>query len=282
MPVDGTIRAVSSYWDELVTAWLAGGPSVPEALRPWARGYRGAGRGVVDTEAMPELWHGPLDPHQARVVFLALNPGEAHPEFQHRTGRFAHEIRDDFTGYTDWAASWPYLREPWESMKGRNRHHSKRLNFARRWFNDPALPAAAMVSFEMYPWHSTALTGALKPDPEIVRLFVLGPVAELAAPVFAFGAPWIPLLEQRLGLPVIDRLGAGGRDYGSAIPSRSVTLFDAGNGTVIVASKHNGPAGPPSASETELLRRAAGNWYGVGAVAGQERDQGPSKSFPAL
>jgi hypothetical protein len=45
------------------------------------------------------------------AVFLALNPGVSHPEFQHRDGIFAEEIRQ-LGSYHAWAAGWPYLRHP--------------------------------------------------------------------------------------------------------------------------------------------------------------------------
>lgn len=63
------------------------------------------------------------------------------------------------------------------------------------------------MTVEMYPWHSTALTASLSPDPAIIRQWVLESVRALRAPVFAFGAPWLRILP-RLGLPEIDRLDA--------------------------------------------------------------------------
>ena len=67
-----------------------------------------------------------------------------------------------------------------------------------------------MVTFELYPWHSTAVTARMRPDPGVVREFVWQPVRQLGAPVFAFGKPWFDLLEDGLGLQVVDRLGDGG------------------------------------------------------------------------
>lgn len=252
------LQSLTNYWDGVVARWLDGGPAVPDELATWHAGYRGKGHGAVDVDAMPELWHGPLDPTRARVVFLALNPGRSHADYQHRDGVFATEIREEFGSYGRWAASWPYLRQPWEADKGPNRHHRNRLTFARRWFEDPTLSGDSMVSFEMYPWHSTALNTALRPDPAAVRQYVWEPVSALAAPVFAFGAPWFTLLEKGLGLPVLDRLGAGGRDYGSEVPSRRIHVFEAPGGARVIAAKHNGPAGPPSEAETARLRDALG------------------------
>lgn len=139
---------------------------------------------------------------------------------------------------------------------GLNRHHPNRLKFARRWFVDPTLSHDSMVSFELYPWHSTGLNAALRPHPAVVRRYVWEPVSAFEAPVLAIGAPWLILLENGLGLSVIDRLGAGGRAYGSHLPTRSTTVFEAPGGARVIAAKHNGPAGPPSEAETSRLRDA--------------------------
>ena len=212
----------------------------------------------MEWDALPEPFLGRLT-QQARVVFLALNPGRADLAFQGRNGMFAEEIRQA-RSYAAWAASWPYLRDPWVATKGKNRHHSTRLQFARTWVGDPHVDHSAMVSFELYPWHSTAVTGRMRPDRGVIEEFVWRPVAELAAPVFAFGAPWSVILEHDLGLEVVDRLGPGGRTYGSAVPSRGVAVLKGGNGVTVIAEKHTGSAGPPSRQETALLRQALDVW----------------------
>ena len=117
-----------------------------------------------------------------------------------------------------------------------------------------------MVGFELYPWHSTAVTSLMRPDPDVIREFVWQPVAELGAPVFAFGAPWFFILEKSLGLQVVDRLGPGGRRYPSAVASRSVIVLKNEGGITVIAEKHSGSAGPPSPSETVYLRQALDRW----------------------
>lgn len=253
--LSGALGSVSNYWDDFTAAWLDGETVLPDELAPWFNAYRGKGAGEVESEALPELWHGPLTPATCRGVFLALNPGRADLGFQGRHGIFAQEIRTTYGSYTRWAASWPYLRAPWDDVKPPNRHHRLRLAFLRRWHADEALPSEAMTSFELYPWHSARVTGTMRPDPDLVRHFVLDPVAELNAPVFAIGAPWFPLLEQQLRLRVIDRLGAGGRDYGSRVASRAVAVFELRKDVPIIAMKHAAPAVPPDRDETFLLRR---------------------------
>jgi len=241
-------------WDESVEDFLGGGSAVPLQVEPWFASYRGSGAGKVDIDALPEPFLGDLAA-SPRAVILALNPGRAFP-FQRRTGAFAQDVRA-CGSYTEWAAGWPYFDGSWERETGRpNPHHRTRLQFLRRWYDDETLPAAAMVAFELYPWHSTGITATMRPDPLIIQKYVWAPIAELGAPVFAFGAPWFGLLDDGLGLRVVARFGAGGRDYGSAVSSRAVTVFETPSGVRVVAEKHSGSARPPSADETRRLREA--------------------------
>jgi hypothetical protein len=250
------------YWDQVVDRFLDGGPAVPSdpRLEAWFRAYRGRGRGEVNLHALPEPYLGALD-RRPVGVFLALNPGEADLNFQGRSGLFADEIRHYGT-YSGWAATWPYLRDPWVARKGRNRHLASHLTFLRTWTGQPTLTADAMVAFELYPWHSTAVTASMQPDPGIIREFVWQPVRQLGAPVFAFGKPWYDLLEHGLALQVMDRLGVGGRPYPTEAPSRRVLVLRGEDGPVVVAERHIGSARPPNPSETRVLREAIEPWLG--------------------
>ena len=119
-----------------------------------------------------------------------------------------------------------------------------------------------MVTFELYPWHSTAMTARMRPDPGIVREFVWQSVRELGAPVFAFGKPCSDLLEDKLGLQLVDRLEAGGRPYAMEVPSRRVLVPRGEDGPMVIAEWHVGTAGPPSASQTRVLGEAIESWLG--------------------
>jgi hypothetical protein len=238
-------------WDLVVEAFLEGHVALPPPLDRWIKAYQARGVGEVDARAFPEPYVGPLDA-EVRAVFLALNPGRAAPEFQYRDGIFAEEIRG-LGSYRRWAATWPYLRDPWDRLKGRNRHHRGRLAFLRRWFGDECLGGEHMAAFELYPWHSTRVTASIRPDPGIVRELVWEPIAELGAPVFAFGAPWFPVLEA-LDVEVTARLGVEGVPYPTRVPSRSVLVGRVPGGGWVIAEKHLGSAGPPSRAEVELLR----------------------------
>ncbi|BAN04402.1 anti-phage DNA glycosylase Brig1 [Ilumatobacter coccineus] len=258
-PFGSAVERIQAGWNQYIERFLSGGGAVPPDLERWAESYQGTGTGAVEWDALPEPYLGDLR-GDVRGVFLALNPGEAVLEFQGRDGVFADEIRG-FGSYSDWASSWAYLRDPWVEVVGPNRHHRSRLKFLRRWVGEPTLPASAMVGFELYPWHSKAVKGAMRPPAAYVREWVWEPIAELDAPVFAFGAAWFDVLEHGLGLRVVARLGPGGEDYGSAVESRAVlVLRDEQTGVTVIAEKHMGSAGPPNADETDLLRAAVGRY----------------------
>jgi hypothetical protein len=254
-------QRVIEFWDEVVRDLLAHpdrshtGSFRSAPLAEWRLAYDGRGRGLVDESAIPEPYLGPLS-GTPKMVVLALNPGRADLGFQSATGVFAAEITA-LGSYGAWAASWPYLRDPWVAAKGRNRHHTTRIEFMRRWHDSPDLGADAMVAFELFPWHSHGVTAAMRPRPKIVREFIWEPISEFEdAPVFAFGAPWFPLLEHQLGLRVVARLGAGGRDYGSTVKSRAVLVLETPTGGLVIAEKHLGSATPPGRDEVERLREA--------------------------
>lgn len=150
-------RDVSALWDGVARDFLDG-DGVSRELETWAGSYRGRDEAAVQSWALPELFLGPLT--KPRGVFLALNPGDADCRFHARGGVFSDEIRNKYNGsYSAWAASWPYLRDPWCNEKGENKHHRSRLRFLSDWTGErELLPGSAMVSFELYPWHSPRLT----------------------------------------------------------------------------------------------------------------------------
>jgi hypothetical protein len=139
---------------------------------------------------------------------------------------------------------------------GTNRHHTSRLAFLRTWTEQPTLTADAMVSLELYPWHSTAVTAPMRPRPWG------GPRVRLAADPRArrvgvrVRQELVRLLEDGLGLPVVDRLGARGRRYPAEVPSRAVLVLRGEDGPVVVAERHLGSVGSPRRSETRVLREA--------------------------
>jgi hypothetical protein len=229
-------------------------------MRSWFEAYRGRDRGEVNLDALPEPYLGALD-HRPVGVFLDLHPGKAEPDFQARSGLFADEIRHHGS-YSAWAATWPYLRNPWvAAMRGPSPfpHLPRELPAD---VDHPANPDRdAMVAFELYPWHIATMTDSIRPDPGIVREFIWQPVRELGAPVFAFGKPWFDLLEDGLGLQVVDRWGLVAGPTRRRCPAEQCGAPRPGR-PVVVAEKHLGGAGPPRRSETLVLREAIEPWHG--------------------
>jgi hypothetical protein len=207
---------------------------------------------MVDPAAIPEPYLGSWN--QAQAAVLDLHPGKVFPRFQHRRGLFDREI-GEMGSYAAWAASWPYVRTPWTDDLPPVRHITSRLRFLQDWFDEPELSYDAMLGVELYPWHVTTATAPIRPDPGVVREFVLEPLADSdVREVFAFGTPWFAMLTDHLSLEVVARLGAGGRDYGSRVESRTVLVCAGRRRLRIVVEKHRGGVGPPATDETLRLR----------------------------
>jgi hypothetical protein len=246
-------QRVADFWDEVVNDFLQGGFPLPPPLDRWFLAYRGVGDGLVDQEAFPEPYGGPLL-GDARFVILGLNPGVTVPRYQYRDGILAQEIRKAGR-YSEVFKTAPVNREPWLTDIGPVGYLLSRVAFMRRWLMDESLGDQHMLTIELYPWHSRGVTAAIRPDPDIIESMVFAPIAETGVRhVFAFGAPWFDLLG-RLGLRRLVTLGAGGEAYGSTVASRSVAVFQAA-GYFVVAEKHAGSAGPPRPSETRVLKTA--------------------------
>jgi len=226
-------------------------------LPEWFASFAGTGVGTVTRDGFVEPYIGDLrGVHgEPRLVILGLNPGHYFPEMQSRDGVFADEIRQRGS-YSAWAASQPYHREPWWSFRGgTNVYFTSRLAFTAAWLGDPTVTFNDLLIFELYPWHSTAVTAPIRPPGAIIENFVWQPVAEISTShVIAFGKHWAQLAE-RLNLPIVAQLGAGGDDYGSTVPSRAVRVYRLPSKQLLVIEWHAGSAGPPRRDEAELLRR---------------------------
>ncbi len=192
------------------------------------------------------------------MVTLGLNPGQADISFQGRNGIFAGEI-GELGAYSTWAASDPYRRSPWEASYGVPRYCRKLLNFARRWNDDESVSGADLLTVEMYPWHSKNVTATMCPPASVLDEFVWAPLAEIAVPLFfAFGARWARMCEQ-LGLKPENRWGAGGKDFGSPVKSRTVITYRLSAEQRVVVSWQQGYAGPPRAEDVTRLRAILGD-----------------------
>ena len=246
------VDRVADFWDDLTAGWLAGSDPLPDPLPRWHASYRGRGDGEVTREAFAEPYIGDLR-GGPRLVTLGLNPGKALFDLQARDGIFADEIRE-FGSYSAWAAEYPYIGETWTRIYGRNPFHWRRLTFARDWLDDPDVAPRELLTFELYPWHSTRVTGVMAPPADIIDTFVWQPLAEIQVDfVFAFGRPWLRICED-LGLHEYARWGKGGADLGSPVASRTAAAFRLPSGQTVVVVWQMGYAGPPAREDALRLR----------------------------
>lgn len=111
-----------------------------------------------------------------------------------------------------------------------------------------------VLTFELYPWHSTRMTGAMKPPSDVISDFVWGPISDLGAQlVFAFGRPWARVCEA-LGLAPAKRCAAGDPDFPTRVRSRVIQTYHLPDGGRVVVCWQSGYAGPPGREDTRLLR----------------------------
>jgi hypothetical protein len=247
-------RRVADFWDDVINGFIAGGFPLPSPLDRWIRAYQGVGDGAIDFDALPEPYSGPIL-GDVRAITLGLNPGMVFPEWQHRDGVLASAIRKRGS-YQEAMRVSPVTWERWLSEVGPVGYYVNRLRFVQRWYDDPTIGDEHFLTFELYPWHSKRVLGAMRPEADIIDEMVFQPISEMGVRhVFAFGAEWFRVLDGlRLRREVT--LGKGGEDYPTNVTSRTVGVYRHGDDFLIVAEKHAGAAGPPSARETELLREA--------------------------
>lgn len=262
--VEGRDR-LREVWEPAIEEFLqTGHVPIPCPLNQWYHCYPGTEDDPPLLNALPEPWLGSID-HRPAAVYLSLNPGRAytnHPHnFQGHRGAFADEIRQ-LGSYEAWAASWPFLRDPWvqggQGVEGigPNTHHLARHRFVAQWVRSDIGPGD-VLAFELYPWHTTRIRRRLRPPVGVVRELVWEPIAELGRPpVFAFGSPWFHLAADLELSPMTEVLAPGG-DYPTNVASRRVQVFeDKTTGVRLLVEKHTGSASPPSPLETDILRGA--------------------------
>jgi hypothetical protein len=239
------------FWNAHTARWLAGDDPMTPQLARWWSSYQGTGAGKPTRECFAEPWIGPYT-RDAPLVTLGLNPGQAFPQLQSRTGRFADEIRAAGS-YFAWAQPNPYLEATWTGSMGRpNTFHERRREFARRWLGKPV---GSPLAIELFPWHSTKVTGVMAPPGEILQHFVWEPLADLGHErLFASGKPWAHSLDAMHDIRMLREWKAGDSDYPSRVASRRVRVYELPTGAHAVVCWYAGQAGPFSAAETELLR----------------------------
>lgn len=243
---------VITFWEDVTAQWLAGKDPLPDPLARWWHSYAGSGRGEPTREAIAEPYSGPLG-GTPRIAVCALNPGEPFADWQARDGIFARQIRE-LGSYERWALTDPAGSSEWKAYHGRaNRFRSQQLRFVRDWLDDPSAQPRDVLAFELFPWHSIAVTAPITPPPDIVNEFIWEPLAEHALDVvFAFGKPWVSIAD-RLALPRVAEFMPGGGHFASV--SRGAVVFGLPSGQHLVVGWHQGGAGPPGTEDTRRLRR---------------------------
>jgi hypothetical protein len=260
------ISNLVSTWDTCVAEALGGRSTLPVELARWLGSLRHSYPEATATGSLPEPFLGRLDRRPAGV-FLSATPGPPYvgshgrPDFQSLTGVFGREVRD-LGSYSAWAATWAYLRKPWTTLVSGNGIHHRRLQFLRHWHGDDSLNAEDMVTFALYPWHTTGITTRLRFDADLLWTFVFEPIVALGAPpVFTFGAPWFGILPA-LGFSFESLVAVGKTEAKAPSKLRAVALFRGPGGLQVIAEKHPGSPYPPPIEGVAQMQEALS---GVGA-----------------
>ncbi len=249
----GAAEHAAGVWEKAIASFLRNRSSVVPELEPWFACAQGLGAGNASPQYLPEPYIGRLD-ETSRAALLALGPGERAKGFQEPDGVFADEIRE-LGSYAAWAATSPFLREPWLSGPGPNLHFRSRLRFVRNWFEDPAIRPDEVLHMELFPWHSKIVTAPMVVPTDIVDEFVFVPLAALRTPiVFAFGAPWFHIAAQ-CGFRKVKTLGEHAPAHDGAPANRRILVARRDNLTLVL-EKRSGTPGPPRAASVPAMRAA--------------------------
>jgi len=251
---------IADFWDDYFKRWLAGEDPEVDPLPRWKASYRGVGSGALQDEFSAEPYTGDLRGSQVtpRLVVLGLNPGVGYPELQGRDPLGVWMRRIAASSYSECLDRFPFGDPAWRAIHGGESSYWLRLmNFARRWTRDDALPAAAVLNMELYPWHSRRLVGsAIRPPLDVVRDFIWAPIAEVdVGEVFAFGADWHAVCT-RLDLPELARYGPS--DLPGGAPMKwNIVVFELAGQQRLVVNWQQGNSSPPGTTRLEVFRRAA-------------------------
>ncbi|MDT4930001.1 MAG: hypothetical protein QOF92_2868 [Pseudonocardiales bacterium] len=224
-------QRITAFWDNQVAPWLNGDDPMPHPLPEWFASYAGKGRGEVTRDGFVEPYQGNLNGNP-RMVSLGLNPGLYIPELQRRDGSFADEIRRA-GAYSRWTAMQPYMGPTWLANHKPNQYFTTRVTFGSAWFGEQ-LGAEGLLVFELFPWPSTAVTGAMRPSPTIVNEFVGTRSANSKRSGSSRSARSGASSRLALNLPLVAALGKGVEPYGSAVASRAIRVHTLPSGQLLL------------------------------------------------
>jgi hypothetical protein len=109
-----------------------------------------------------------------------------------------------------------------------------------------------VLVLELFPWHSSKVTAAMRPDSALVERYVWRPLADIDIPVvFAFGKHWLSVVQ---GLNLLEQ--PVNASFSSA--SRWLRVFTLPSGQRLAVVWQSGYSGPPGPNDTQALRQALG------------------------
>lgn len=258
-------RRVAEFWDDVLRRWVDGEDHLIPPLPEWQASYTGTGKGAVDPSCYPDPYVGDLrgDTHNIRLVVLGLNPGRGYAALQGPQGTWTQRIRD--VGYSHCFERSP-SEDPtsWKTLHGKQSPYWRNLiAFGRRWTTDPGFGVTNILNFELYPWHSDAVTGPMIPPPHLIAEFVWAPCQEVETDlVFAFGAPWFDICDG-LGLPEAKTWGAGHSPFPDLDDDKGwrMRAYRLPSEQFAIVSAQPGFAGPPGPKRLDSMRGAVAELY---------------------
>lgn len=249
---------VADFWDKALQDWIADKPLRDMDLIRWQASYQGKDDGQVTMQHFPDPYAGDIRGirSEPRIILLGLNPGIGYDSLQGRDGIWTRRIAEQGYSYC-FSRSPEEDPETWLKLHGkRSPYWRDRINFTKRWLNDPSTSIKDILNFELYPWHSKKLNGKMDPPQDLIHKYVFEPARETRAnEVFAFGSKWFGIIE-KLGLNRIALYGP----HGDALPSNinmahwRLGFYRLSDRQIVIVSAQKGYAGPPEKNRLELLR----------------------------
>jgi hypothetical protein len=246
----------AAVWDDVLARWIDSRDHLITPLHEWLNSYAGTGKGAVDLSHYPDPYVGDLrgGTHDVRLVVLGLNPGRGYPELQGRDGVWTQRIAA--VGYSQCFDRSPAEDpESWITLHGKPSPYWRNLiAFGKRWTNDATFDVHGILNFELYPWHSDAVTAPIVPPASVIDQFIWQPCQEVEThAVFAFGAPWFQLCEA-LELPEAERWGGDGTPFPMEDDKGwRMRAYRLPSGQCAVVSSQPGFAGPPGPKRLGIM-----------------------------
>lgn len=251
--------AVADFWDEVLERWVDGRDHIIGPLQRWIDSYHGTGKGAVDLNHYPDPYVGDLrgEASEPKMVILGLNPGVGYDQLQGPSGTWTNRIRKH--GYSRCFQRSP-AEDPtsWLALHQRpSAYWNALLKFTARWLEEDQANVTDVLGFELYPWHSSAVTAPIRPPADLIDTYVWAPVSEIDVPVvFALGAPWFEVADA-LGLPQVALFGKGGEPFAGKVNERAhwrVGVYELPSGQYLVVNSQSGSGQPPGEDRTAILR----------------------------